>query len=279
MIKDNRIIYDDNGTKTDYSHILADIEANHLDIVMVAAEDSLYLGSTFPFNHRYFSIQSVNNNTSTVSISLYDGRTWNPAVDVIDKTSVDGKTFKQSGIIQFSLDRTKTWQRVGTTESITELSGFKIYDKYWARLRVSANLSSGSSLKYVGHAFCTDAQFALLYPDLSSSNMLTAFASGKTSWEEQHVMAADKIIEDLQNSGLVTSGNQIMNFERYTQASMHCVAAMIYRAFGDDYKDNLEQAVKDYKEAIKKAIGDIDKNADGVLSVGEQFAELKITRR
>lgn len=279
MIKDNRVIYDDNGTKTDYSSTLAQIETGTVTVAIVALEDYIYIGSTYPFNHRYISVSTANTNSSVLSVDIYDGSVWNGAVDVIDKTSVAGKTFAQSGVVQFSVDRSKSWSRISTTESISVLSSFKIYDKYWARLRFSANFSAGTAIKYVGHAFSADGQLAMLYPDLNSSNLKTAFASGKTTWEEQHVLAGDKIIEDLQNSGMVVTGNQIMNWERYTQASLHCVAAMVYRAFGDDYKDNLEQAVKDYKEAINKAIGDIDKNADGVLSIGEQFAELKITRR
>ena len=279
MIKDNRIIFDDNGTKTDYSATLADIETGTVTLPVVALEDKLYLGSTFPFNHRYFSVSTANTSASVISIEIYTSSGWVSAVDVIDKTSLASKTLAQSGIIQFAKPRNSSWTRVDTTENLTELSGFKIYDKYWSRFTFSANLLASTAIKYVGHAFSTDGQLAILYPDLNSSTIKAAFSAGKTNWEDQAVMAADQIIEDLQNREYVYSGNQIMNFEKFQIASVHATALIIYRAFGDDYKDQFEQATKDYNSSLEKAIADIDKNGDGALQVGEQFKELGVFRR
>lgn len=280
MIKDNRIVFSDNGTLTDASVALSKIETGTLTLPWVALEDALYIGSTFPFNNRFISVSTANTSASVLSVELYNGSEWVAAVDLMDGTEITaGKTLSGSGVVTFQKDRSASWPKIGSTEDIAALSTLKIYNKYWARLKVSANLLVSTAIQYVGVSFANDAQLGLLYPDVVSSNMLTAFAAGKTNWNEQHVMAADMLIDDLQNLGAITSSNQIMTAEKFKIAAIHLVASIIYRAFGDDYKDQFAQAMKDYRDAVNLAIKDIDENMNATLDESESYKQFGVFRR
>lgn len=279
MIQNNRIIYSDNGTNTDISVNMNRFQSGTATIAMVATEDYIYLGSDWKFNHRHIHVSSANAVASVASVELYDGSNWRAAVDVIDQTSVTGATLAQSGIISWVPDRSYSWNKIQSTESIAALSGFKIYDFYWARIKVSANLTAGTAIKYIGYKFSTDEDLGSYYPEFETTAFKAGFEASKTEWNEQHITAAEIIISDLIKKQKIVSRNQIMNWEKFTIPAIHAVASIVFRALGNDWSDKMQKAIEDYRDSFDMIAFDVDTNQNGMLDHGEKLVDLMVTRR
>lgn len=270
MLSRQRIIHSNNGTLNDFSVELSNLFASTATVDLAVTDDYLYIGSDLPFNHRYFKVSTANTTASVVSVETWDGSTWNAAVDVIDQTSVGGKAFAQSGIISWATERTETWGLEETSENVTGITTLKIYNLYWARLKVSASLSASTALSYVGHKFANDDDLGGYYPDLVSSSLMDAFETGKTDWVEQHVLAAEEIIQDIRRKGIAWNANQILDWEQFNLAAIHRVAALIMTAFGKDYQEPRAEARRLYDEAMNLKVFTIDSNEDGHVQVVER---------
>lgn len=280
MLINNRIIWKDNLTLTDLSVKLNNYHSGSQVVDIIAADDAIYIGSDMPFNHRYFEFGVVNTSASVLSVSIWDGTEWEAAVDVVDQTSVAGKTFAQNGIVSWVPDRNGSgWGREETTENIPDVSTLKIYNLYWAKITFSADLLNTTAINFIGHKFSEDEDLAAIYPELNLSATKSQFLSGKTNWNEQHIHAAEAIIKRLREKKIIFSRNQILNWEIFTVPSIHQVASIIYRSFGDDYKDNFEQSNKDFHAAMNLHNFEIDRDLDGKLDPIEKIATAGFFRR
>jgi outer membrane receptor protein involved in Fe transport len=90
MLLNNRVVYKDDTVLTDLSRELSDLNESDKAFAIVAAEDALYIGSDLPFNHRFLSVKSENTQAGTLAVSIWSGTTWEPAVDILDFTAVNG---------------------------------------------------------------------------------------------------------------------------------------------------------------------------------------------
>ena len=270
MLASQRIIHDDGGVLEDKSVELNNLYAANATVDLAVTTDYLYIGSDLPFNHRYFQVSTANTTAAVVSVQIWDGNSWADAVDVIDQTSSGGKPFAVSGIISWARDRDSSWGKEETTENVTGLTSLKIYDLYWARLKVSASLSATTALAYVGHKFANDDDLGGYYPDLVQSSLMDAFETSKTNWDEQHVLAAEEIIQDIRRKGIAWNRNQILNWEQFGPAAVHKVASIIMAAFGNDYKEARGAVVSEYAKAMNLKIFEIDQDEDGRLDETEK---------
>lgn len=188
--------------------------------------------------------------------------------------------FAQHGIISWATDRYQSWGIAATTEDVPALAnGPKIYDFYWARIKVSADLHSGTQLKYVGHKFSSDYDFDNLYPDLNLTTTKTAFTTGKTNWQDQHILAAEEVIRYIRQKGYVQSRSQIMDWEQFNLAATHMCAKMIYSSFGTDYEDRKKTANEDFHRAMNMGIVQVDRNRTGKLEPQEKSRQSGLFRR
>lgn len=279
MLLNNRIIFKDNTTLNDLSINLNNSHSGTETLAIVSAQDSIYIGSDMPFNHRYFQVSTANDQASVVSISLWDGSTWNSAVEVLDQTSVSGVTFARSGIISWVPDRDEVWQYARSTEDISDLSTLKIYDYYWAKFTFSGDLKTTTALSYIGHKFSNDEDLKAYYPDLSKSDVLSAFESGKTEWNEQHIAAAEEIVKHLRKKQIVWSENQILDWQQFNLASIHKVASIVFRSFGENYKDEKIDAEAEYAKAMNMQVFNVDKNRNARLEPYEKVVYTGLSRR
>lgn len=279
MLINQRIIWKDNLTLKDMSVELNDLTAGTYVIPFVTAEDKIYIGSDLPFNHRYFAVSVANDVASVASVEIWTGSAWESAVDVLDQTSSGGKTMKVSGILSWTPERNSAWGIEETTEDIPDLSTLKIYNMYWARLSFSGNHTAGSALSYVGHKFANDADLAGFYPSLNTSDVKGAFATGKTSWDDQHVLAAEEIVRHLRKKKEIRSSNQIVDWEQYNHAGVHKLAEIIYSSFGDDYEDHRKRAEISFNKAINLGVHQIDRDGDGRLDTRERMSNSGLFRR
>ncbi len=282
MLLNNRVIYSDNGTIDDISNEMSDINTGSKVIPVVAAEDYLFIGSELPFNHRYISVSVANDQASSVSVDLWDGTAWVAAVDVQDFTAVSGATLGQSGHIMWSLHPNYSWMKDDTnynSETITGLSSARIFGLYWARLSFSANLKNTTAIKYMGHKFAEDIDLKNRYPDLIRTTVLAQFATGKTNWEEQHILAAESIIKDLKAKKVMVSANQILDYRIFTEAAVYRLAEMIFMGLGRDYNEIRKEAEYKYNKAISMGQYNLDDNQDTRLTIGESVSSQGWLRR
>lgn len=259
-ILDQRVIFED----TDISVIVNDFRTENGTLTFDYAQgEYLYVASVLPFNNLWFDVGSVPNTVdANVSIDLFWANSWTPAVDLLDSTN----GLKNTGRLQWNTDYLKGWSIVQRPQDqIPELSAFQIYNMYWARFSWDATFNDDATLNYVGQKFSNDAILQSFYPDLLRTNILQAFLAGKTSWDEQHYMAADHIVRDLKKRGIILTRGQILDYAMLTDASCHRVAELIYTAFGKPYSDQLQTAQKAYKEAINLKYFNVDLDANGRL--------------
>ncbi len=274
----NRVIYKDNTVYTDYSRELCDIKAAGKAFTIVAAEDALYVGSELPFNHRWFNIPTVNSTSGSVSVSIWDGSAWQAVAEVIDMTAVNGVPFAQDGIIMWTPNKDNGWGRAASTEDISELSSFKIYNYYWAKLTFSAAFAF--TLNYVGHKFAKDQDLEEYYGDLNRASAREQFFEAvTTNWDKVLVSAAEELIEDLRTDRVLVSRNQILEPDLFKMANIHKMAEMVYSSYGPSHVDRLEFAQAKYKEAIARRPLNIDANMNGKREFSEGIQSRRIIRR
>ena len=282
MLPNSRVIFSDNGTLLDYSRELSDLNEAGASLVIVAAEDALFVGSDLPFNHRHFQIdedQDPNSVAGSVSVSIWDGGAWRAAVNVLDMTKLSGVPFARSGQILWTPDRDYDWAPEQTTEDMgAPLSGVKIYDKYWAKFTFSAAFTT--KLKYVGHKFSKDSDLNIYYPDINRAEVREAYFGDDTAaYDLLHIAAAEEIIRDLRSRGIIWSENQILEPDQFRDASAHKVAEMLYSPGGLNQPDKMERAVEKYKEAMSRLNFKVDKAGTGKITPAIGFSSSIVRRR
>jgi hypothetical protein len=280
MLHGSKAIWNDDASLIDLSQKLSDFYNDPVVLDIVADDDKLYLGADYAFNHRFIDIRRPNSDAATISaIETWNGSSWDAVAQIIDDTQDSaGATFGKSGIIGWVPDRNQAWGREDTTEDIAELSTLKIYDKYWIRLTFDADFTATTEINYVGHRFSRDDDLRARYPDLLNPEALNAFEQGKTNWNAQHILAAEELIRDMKRDLDIWTVDQILDWQLFTDASVHKVASMIFAAFGRDYIDNKNQADKDYAIARNKKIFNTDKNNNAILRPAEKIAQVGFRR-
>lgn len=268
MLHDQRVIFSNNGTLSDLSVNLGNFREGSEVIDYVTSEDYIFIGSFLPFNHKHFDVSVANDQAATVSVDIWDGTNWRAAVDVIDRTASSGVSLAQDGIISWTTDIDRGWDRERESADVTGLSGTNIYNMYWVRLSWNASWNALTALDFIGQKFAKDADLYDLYPDLNNSELQTAFESGKSDWEEQHYIAAQHIVRDLKKDHSIISADQILDFDLFQEAAIHSAAMVIYWGLGMDEKHN--QAKSLYEDNLKQGFLNIDVTADGRLNVFER---------
>ncbi len=263
-----RVIFSDNGTLNDLSVNLNNYHSGTGSVGIVAADDYLYIGSYYPFNSFYMAFDTANTQASTLSISYWDGNEWRAAVDVIDQTS----GFQQDGLITFSPNKANSgWVYEDTvnnsgSEEITGLGDITIYDRYWLRLSLSADLDAGTTIKWIMYKFISDDELYSEYPVFNSASIKSAYESGKTTWEEQIVVASQLTVDELVKNGVIQSGDQLLDYSKLKSPTVAKVAEIIFNAFGDDYNDDRLKASEVFKQRIGKKVFNVDTNSDAALN-------------
>lgn len=267
-----RVLYSDNGTLTDFSVNMNKYHTGTSTIAQfVAAQDYLYIGSRWPFNSFYMAFETANTASTTLSIDYWDGNEWQAAVDVIDQTN----GFNQDGLITFVPDegesgwvREDTVQRDGS-EQVTGLQGVTIYDQFWLRLSFSSDLDASTSLKWLKYKFISDEDLYAEYPIFNSSTLRDAYESGKANWEEQVVVGSHLVVDELIKNGVITSGNQLLDWSKMESVAVPKIAEVIFNALGDDYDDDRIKARNEFKARSGNKVFHVDYSGDARLNNAE----------
>lgn len=265
----NRVLYSNNGVITDLTRDVNKYQSGTGTIASwVAAEDYLYLGAMAPFNHFYLKMATASVTPATMSAQYWDGRQWRDVYRLDDDTA--GMT--TSGYVTIFPNKDYGWLSDPTkdkNDEITGLTGTNIYDLFWLRLKLSVDVPAGMSIAWAGQKFSDDEDLASEFPDLVRAKMLLAYGATKTSWEEQHVKAAELIAQDLISSEVINWKGQLLVREEFILASVQKVAELIFNALGDDYTDQRDRAAVEYKRRLDKSAYRIDANSNALLSPTE----------
>lgn len=261
MILEQRVIHN----TTDISLLVNDYRTGAYTFPYTTGQ-YLYIGSLYPFNNLWFEVGTPNAVSAAVSIEIWFGHQFKSAVDILDGTN----GLFNSGRIQFNTDIDYGWDNEQRSADVTGLSSFKIYNMYWIRVSWNAVLTNTMTLKYIGQKFSNDDILTSYYPDLSLTALKEAFETGKTSWDEQHYMATERIINDLKRRNIVVSGKQLLDHDKFIEPACHKVAEIIYKAFGTPYADQLKLARNDYNETLNMQFFNVDKCNSGTLDASER---------
>lgn len=280
MLRDNRVLFRKSGVFSDLSNKLSNIHSG-TEVINFASGDYLYLGSSLPFNHRYFEISVANAVVASPTIEYWKGggSGWEPVVDVLDYTkSAAGASLAQDGIISWEFDPNDDAWSWDDTEDMTDsgLEDQKIYGLYWVRISWSATLTGTTALSYVGHKFAEDEALEAEYPDLSRAALKTGWETGKTDWKEQMLLASEYIVADLIGvKRKIVSPNQILKWELFEKACVQRAAMIIYKGLGEDYAHELGEAKKAYAAAIDVRNFQVDENRNGKLDAPERESRVE----
>jgi hypothetical protein len=234
-------------------------------VLSITDTDALYVATDFPLNNFYVKMGEVlNEESSVMSISYWSGSSWVPTVNLNDYTS----SFSESGFIEFTPNRQQSWGMSNSSSDgqfIPGLSAITVYDKYWIKIEFSATLSAGIELDWVGSLFTDDEDLFSEYPIFNDGNFLASFEAGKTTWQEQHVRAAEIIIADLIRKKVVMGREQILDRKKFIDASISKVAEIILNSFGNDYLEQRKAAKEEYSRRLDLGQYSTDLNNDGIL--------------
>ena len=254
------------GGLTDYTELL-DYYSSASAFVLTTS-DYFYMASLYPFNNFWAKMGVANTNSANVSVEYWADE-WKTAVEVVDDTN----GFQQDGYIYFTPDKRSRWFRESTRENdqprIPELSTVTIYDMYWMRISVDANLSAGTTLKYIGHKFCSDSDLFAEYREFKNPNFISAYESGKTDWEEQIVRASDLIVKDMVAKNIIVHKGQLLDHKKLLLPTVPKTAGVIYQNLGDDYKDDLKNAKLEAASRLSNQIFHVDHDNDARLEYKE----------
>lgn len=231
--------------------------------------DYLYLGQELAFNHFFIKLGTLNARPATMVAEYWDGDQWRTTSELRDNT--EGLT--ASEFVEFTPNRDYRWCRDNTNyggDTVTGLTDVVIYDMYWIRISFDVTLDA-ITVSWIGNKFSDDLDLHEEHPRLNNSTLKTLFETGKTTWEAQHVKAAEIIVRDLKDQGIILSAGQILRRQDYKLASIAQAAKLIYQGLGDDFKDDVIEMHKEYKQRLKLKVHGIDLNADGELDMSEKF--------
>lgn len=257
------------STFTDYSASIREFKTGS-DVIDLTTTDYFYIAQIMPFNHLYFKFATVNDQAANIVLEYWDGNNWRVVANFLDETQLSGASFGQDGYISFIPDRNYDWHQDDTvlnsgTEHITGLGSLSIYDMYWMRISFSADLNALTAIRWIGNKFSDDNDLYGLHPTLNRSDLLSSWESGKTDWEEQHVLAAQEIINTLRKKESIYSPGQILDRYEYRLCSIAKTAEMVYTGLGNSWENEAEKAMKKYNELMSFRNKRVDQNSNARL--------------
>lgn len=267
-----RLIHSDNGTLTDITYSIENYFSGSKSITINAAEDAIYIGSAYPLTSKYFKFSSVNAVSSSLTVSYWDGTTWQSMSDVIDETDTGSTTFGQSGYINFQTDSRYSWIGENTIENnttkITGLGDVRIYELYWIKLTFSGAISF--TIDWVGELLCSEDELTGTVPGVGKSTFMTNWETGKTNWEEQRYLASVEVLDELR-SYRIPSGNILLRKSELSRATVYKTLELIYSAMGDGFEERVDKYSKLSKKFTQNSL-----TRDGNLDGRQQTSEINI---
>jgi hypothetical protein len=259
---DQRVFfYDDSANSfTDLTVSINEWNNGKTVSLVMAPEDFLYIACFLPFNHKYFRFYTPSSALRSPTVEILNAPSeWSPVVDSLDYTN----GFQASGVLQYTPDYDKNWGLV--SRSSTDITGFSsgpvVYGAFW--LRISFASAATFTLEYIGQKFSSDADLFQEYPMLQSQTILAGWKSGKTNWDDQHLLAANYISKTMIQRGLIYTNNQILDISTLRGPAVHKAAHIIFSGLGArNYAEEIKLAAENFDKAMTQDKFQVDTNAN-----------------
>lgn len=281
-----RILKKISNSFTDLTSVLKEYKTGTAVLNVATNTDYVYIGQMFPFNHLYFKLGTiVNDVVSTMKIEYWSSNQWKEVAEIIDDTNVSGAPLAQPGFITWVPNKNDNWNHDdtvrgdGSVEQITGMGAVKIYDQFWIRVSFSAGLKATTQLNWVGNLFSNDSDLFAEHSQLNKSSYLTSIEAGKTTYEEQAVIAAKVVIDDLSVNDSILHQGQILERDDFRLVSVSKTAEIVYGLLGRDYDTYAEKANKNYLARMKKKNKTIDTQLNARIDQQEVFFQPSLVRR
>lgn len=267
------------GVFEDVTYELSDFSNSEASTLELSANDYIYLATEAPFNSRYFQFVTPNATPVSLEVEIFNGEQWFSAIDLMDTTN----GFTRDGFVRFGLDifgNGETWSKQDSKDVLNVPQEVQIFASYWMRLKVASTLDLSTALDYVGLKFIEDEDLYSIYPMLRNNGLRNAWKTGKTTWNEQHLVAADHILMKLRDMGVVgtRSGFSIMDVQYLREAAIHKAAEIIWSGLGN-YDEKAKEAHKKFTDAMGTKYFNSDINGDGQLSRHERSTAIGFMKR
>ena len=263
-----RVLVDKDGSIVDRSILNQNGDGFSSDL---SSSEFIYIGQYFPFNN--FSVDLIEENavTGAMTVEYWDGNEFIDMVDLLDGSTSGGATFALNGTVQFQPNKNNSWSCISDTsdESGFPLSGFHLYDLYWARISVQNQLTAATKIKHLRYKFCEHNDLIAVDPEIN--DYLNAWGGAtKTTWDEQIYQASDNIISELRERKLIFHPGQILRFEDVHKACVYQTLLMIYSQLGESFKPKFDNYQKLYKQHLGDKRFTFDTNKNAQVEYGEQ---------
>ena len=246
--------------------------------------DYIYVGQYFPFNNIYLNMDTANTNTAKIKVEYYNREPatngWASTVDDLDATSTGGATLGKSGLLQYEPDRDEVWLDIFDTSEekvATELTALTIYNLYWMRISVDADMSVGTLLKEITYAFTKTQELIAL--DVEIGNYFAAFGAGKTSYEDEIITASKLVLNDMKLRNILGDRGRLLRMDDVWMLTNWKALELIYGNLGTAYKDQAGMALKKYEELIISKRLTLDQNRNARVEKSEIRASFRSLHR
>jgi hypothetical protein len=265
-----RILKSIAGTLSDLSYDNQDDTA--LPVLNLASTDYVLLGMQYPFNNFFINQTGgvVNDQASVLGLQYWDGSKWVDVVDLMDGTALAGCTLAKSGHILFSPNKQKTgWGKVNNprVQGPPELATKDIYDLYWLKVKVSADLKATTSFQELGFAWTTGQKLKGVKSEVD--RYLPSFATGKTNWIPEIMLACKMMATDLKKMGVALGPQQVLRVDDFWLPATYKTLSLIYGNLGPAYADTAKEMRESFYKTMNVPNLTTDQDHDGDVSGGE----------
>lgn len=233
-------------------------------IDLASATDYILIGMQYPFNNFFIDMDTPNEAVSDMSLEYWNGSAWVAAVDVLDGTALAGATFGKSGHVLFSLDRQESgWSKVNNTrvQGPAELSTKDIYDLYWLKMKVSVDLDTSTAIRELGFAWTSGAKMKGLKSEID--RYLPAYATGKTTWNKEIMMACKLMSTDLKKANLIYGPQQVVRIDDFWIPATYKALWLIYSSLGPAYLETANAMAHQFYKNLNVNNTTVDVNLNG----------------
>lgn len=258
------------------SGVITDLSYDNQDDTMLPAvgidtTDHLLIGMQYPFNNFFINMTGAEPNSvaATLDLEYWNGSRWVDVVDILDGTATGGKTLAKSGHVLFSLNKQESgWHKVNnpTVQGPTELSTKHIYDLYWLKVKVSAELEAADPLdavtiKELGFAWTTGAKLKGIKSEVD--RYLPSFGTSKANWIPEIMNACKLMITDFKKANIVYGPQQVVRMDDFWIPATYKSLWLIYSSLGPAYLEQANAMAHQYYKTMNVNNITVDENLNG----------------
>lgn len=255
------------------SQALCDFK-NDTQAITLTTSDYLYVGYQARFNALYFYANTLNTNSSSLTLEYFHSNTgWTELSDVFDDTL----GFSRNGFIE--------WKPEEYWTDNNEVNSLK---RFWVRVSTSVN-TSAMVVNAVNVLFSNDDELAKVYYPISTNS---SFKLGATNFMLIHEDVRDMIVQKFRNKGLRKLNSaqdrwlrvtplDILDIQEVRLAATYYALSRIFFNVSDNPEDSwaikskvMEKKADEYLSLAFVSFdswGEGDVNANPVFNVGRMW--------